>query len=159
MIETAGIAAIRKELGRLPPKTLKALCLRLAAYKKENKELLSYLLFEAGDEEQFIRSVKEEIDEGFSAINKSNLYWAKKSIRRILRITTKYIKYSGQKPTEVALLLYFCQSLNASGIAFRQSATLRNLYANQVKKLHKALSTLHEDLQYDYAEPVAALPA
>ncbi|WP_240432867.1 hypothetical protein [Taibaiella koreensis] len=159
MIETAGIAAIRKELDRLPPKTLKALCLRLAAYKKENKELLSYLLFEADNEAHFISAVKEEIDLSYADINKANLYWAKKSIRKILRITNKYIKYSAQKPTEVELLLHFCQALNASGIAYRQSTTLRNLYQNQLKKLNKALSTLHEDLQYDYADAIAALPA
>lgn len=157
MTDTAGIAAIKKELEQLPPKALRALCLRLAKYKKENKELLSYLLFEAQDEELFILKIKAEVDENFNDIHTANLYWAKKSIRKILRIVSKYIKYSGQKQTEVELLLYFCQKLNDSGIAFRNSTTLLNLYQNQVKKIHKALNSLHEDLQYDYADQVAAL--
>lgn len=157
MTDTAGIAAIKKELEQLPPKALRALCLRLAKYKKENKELLSYLLFEAQDEALFILKIKEEIDENFDSINTANLYWAKKSIRKILRIVSKYIKYSGQKQTEVELLLYFCNKLDDSAIAFRNSTTLLNLYQNQVKKIHKALGSLHEDLQYDYADQVAAL--
>jgi hypothetical protein len=157
MTETAGIADIKKELEGLSPKALKALCLRLAKYKKENKELLGYLLFEAHDEEGYIRKVKEEIAEGFNAINKANLYWAKKSIRKILKLATKYIRYSGHKQTEAELLLYFCRQLKDSGISFRQSTTLLNLYQAQLKKADKALATLHEDLQYDYSAERAIL--
>jgi hypothetical protein len=157
MIDTAGISAISKELQDLPPKTLRALCLRLAKYKKENKELLSYLLFEAQNEEQFIINVKAEIEAGFDTINKANLYWAKKSIRKVLRLTQKYIRYSGNKQTEVELLAHFCTQLQASGIRFRESTALANLYEAQIKKINKALATLHEDLQYDYTEIMAAL--
>lgn len=157
MIETASVASIKKELQTLPPKVLKELCLRLVKYKKENKELLSYLLFEAQDEENFVEQVKEEIREGFQSMNQANLYWVKKSIRKVLRLTTKYIRYSGLKQTEVTLLVYFCQQLKTSGIPFRQSTTLLNLYRAQLKKIDKALAALHEDLQYDYAEAIAEL--
>lgn len=157
MTETASVATIKKELNELSPKVLKELCLRMVKYKKENKELLSYLLFEAQDEENFIHNIKEEIDEAFTTINQANLYWAKKSIRKILRLTGKYIKYSGQKQTEVELLLHFCHKLKDSGIKFRQSTTLLNLYHAQLKKISKALASLHEDLQYDYASAVERL--
>ena len=157
MIETASISTISKELQELSPKSLKVLCLRLAKYKKDNKELLSYLLFEAHREEQFILNVKEEIENGFDTINKANLYWAKKSIRKVLRLAQKYIKYSGNKQTEVELLVHFCGQLQASGIPFRESTTLNNLYEAQLKKVNKALSALHEDLQYDYAATIADL--
>ena len=156
-METASVATIKKELQDLPPKVLKELCLRLVKYKKENKELLSYLLFDANDEEGFIRKVKQEIDEAFATMNKANLYWAKKSIRKTLRMAGKYIKYSGNKQTEVELLLYFCRKLNTSGISFRQSTTLLNLYRAQLKKIDKALASLHEDLQFDFASERAGL--
>ena len=42
----ASLSEIRKELQMLPPKRLQELCLRIARYKKENKELLAFLLFE-----------------------------------------------------------------------------------------------------------------
>jgi hypothetical protein len=156
-MKTASVAELKKKLSDMPPKVLKELCLRLVKYKKENKELLTYLLFSADDEEGYIREIKEEMDEAFGEINSTNLYWAKKSIRKILRLATKYIKYSGNKQTEVEVLLYFCRMMLDSGIKFKSSTTLLNLYERQVVKINKALSTLHEDLQYDYADELQAI--
>jgi predicted CopG family antitoxin len=156
-MKAASVAELKKKLGEMPPQVLKELCLRLVKYKKENKELLTYLLFSADDEEGYIQEIKEEMDEAFEEINSANLYWAKKSIRKILRLAAKYIKYSGNKQTEVEVLLYFCRKMLDSGIKFKSSTTLLNLYERQVIKITKALSTLHEDLQYDYADELEAL--
>jgi predicted CopG family antitoxin len=156
-MKTASVAELKKKLSDMPPKVLKELCLRLVKYKKENKELLTYLLFSADDEEGYIKEIKEEMDEAFEEINSANLYWAKKSIRKILRLATKYIKYSGNKQTEVEVLLYFCRKMLDSGIKFKSSTTLLNLYERQIIKINKALSTLHEDLQYDYADELQAV--
>jgi len=156
-MKTASVAELKKELSNISPKELKELCLRLVKYKKENKELLTYLLFEANDEESYIRDIKEETDELFADINSNNLYWAKKSLRKILRIINKYTKYSGNKQTEVELLLYYCRKLKDSGISFKYNATLLALYERQLVKAEKALAKLHEDLQYDYANEIEEL--
>jgi hypothetical protein len=55
------------------------LCLRLGKFKKENKELLTYLLFEAHNEQAYVESVEKELDELFGEINQSHLYFAKKA--------------------------------------------------------------------------------
>ena len=81
--------------------------MRLAKYKLENKELLTYLLFEAHDESAYISMIKAEIDQYFDALPKGNVYYIKKSLRKILRITNRQVKYSGQPTTEVELRLYF----------------------------------------------------
>jgi len=47
------INGISQELLNLSPKELCDLCLRLARFRKENKELLTYLLFESSDESLF----------------------------------------------------------------------------------------------------------
>src|SRR5687768_12314823 len=99
-MQAASVSALKKELQTRSDKEVVELCMRLAKYKKENKELLSYLLFEAHDEEAYVRGVKDEIDQQFAEINKSNIFFAKKSIRKILRLTNKHIKYSGNKQTE-----------------------------------------------------------
>ena len=156
-MKTATVAELKKELNDVPPKIMKELCLRLVKYKKENKELLTYLLFEADDEESYIKDIKEETDEQFSEINSANLYWAKKSLRKILRNINKYVKYSGNKQTEVELLLYYCRKLKDSGISFKYNATLLALYERQLIKAEKALAKLHEDLQYDYATEIEEL--
>lgn len=157
MMKPASISTLRKELDILPPKELALLCLRLAKYSKENKELLSYLIFDAGNEEGFIQGVKAQIEAQFKEINTSHMFYVRKSIRKILRTTNKYIRYSGQKPTQVELLLFFCQTLNASGIKYQRVTSLNNLYQNQVMKIKKVVAALHEDLQFDYQKEIEKL--
>lgn len=149
-MKTASIQELKQELLALKPAKLTELCLRLARFKKENKELLTFLLFEAHDEEAYVRSVKELIQEGFTELPKPNLYLSKKTLRKILRITNRYIKYAGSKTAEVSLLMYFCQQMKSSGIAYEKSTVLNNLYETQLKKIRAALKTLHEDIQYDF---------
>lgn len=156
-MKTASLSELKNELNSLKPPEIMALCMRLAKYKKENKELLTYLLFEAGDELEYIESIKKEIDQGFEGMNRSNLYFAKKNIRKTLRIANKYIKYSGSKQTEVEILIYFCTKLKNSGISIKASIVLSNLYQRQVQRIKKALSALHEDLQYDYNEALDSI--
>lgn len=156
-MKTASLGELKKELENLTPKELRDLCLHLAKYKKENKELLTYLLFEAHDNPAYVNGVKVQVDELFEEINASNLYYAKKSLRKILRLTNKYIKYTGSKQVEVELLIYYCKKLRKSGIPFQKSTALTNIYARQVEKIKKALVTLHEDLQFDYEDDVRIL--
>jgi hypothetical protein len=156
-MKTASLNELKKELENLESKELRVLCLHLAKYKKENKELITYLLFEAHDNSFYIESTKQIIDSLYEEINKSNLYYARKSLRKILRVTNKYIKYTGSKQVEVELLIYYCQKLRESGIAFQKSTALANLYTRQVQKIKKALATLHVDLQFDYENDVKLL--
>ena len=79
---------------RLSNTELQQLCLRLARFKKENKELLTYLLFESQDESGYIATVQEFMDDAFELINTNNFYYIKKSIRKILRHVKKFIRYS-----------------------------------------------------------------
>lgn len=149
-MKSATIHEIKQELTNNKPAALVELCLRLGKFKKENKELLTYLLFEANDEQGYITGIKNEIDEEFTTINQSHLYFAKKSLRKIVRIINKYCRYSGIKETELELRLHFCTVLKSSGIPIEQNAVINNLYLGQLKKIHAVLATLHEDLQYDY---------
>jgi len=156
-LKAASVNELKEELKQLPANRLVEICLRLAKYKKENKELLNYLLLESGDEQGYINAVKNEISTEFETINRSNLYFAKKTIRKILRITNKHIRYTGTKQAEAELLLYFCSVLKDAGIAFENSTALNNLYHAQIKKASKAVDTMHEDLQYDYKKQLKNL--
>lgn len=149
-MKAASVKDIKTELEHQSQAKLLSLCLKLTKFKKENKELLTYLLFEADNENAYIDSVKNEIDEAFLELNTKNLYIAKKNIRKILRITNRYIKYSGLKPTEATLLMHVCRKIKVSGLALQKSTALTNLYASQIKKIKAAIDTMHEDLQYDY---------
>ncbi|TCJ14116.1 hypothetical protein EPD60_08885 [Flaviaesturariibacter flavus] len=153
----ASISDIKSSLKNLEAKELAELVLRLARHKKDNKELLSYLIFHSDDLPAYIREVKEEMDEGFAEMNKNSVYLAKKTIRKVLRITNKHIRYTGSKEAEIELLLHFCVSLKGSKLPLNKHAVLLNLYNSQVKKIRAAIATLHEDLQYEYTRELERL--
>ena len=157
LMKAASVKEIKTALEGLPPHELLPLALRLAKFKKENKELLTYLLFEAIDEQGYIRSVKGAVDEQFAEINHANLYYVKKTLRKILRMINRYSRYSDETQTNVELLIYFCQKIKASGIPVQKSTALINLYEGQLKKIKKEISSMHEDLQYDYMKEVGKL--
>ncbi len=149
-MKSATVSEIKKELVTRSPEELVELCLQLTKFKKENKELLTYLLYEANDESSYIESIKTEIDEQFEEINTNSFYFIKKSIRKILRATKKYIRYSKQKETQVALLLHFCLRLKEFRPSIFENITLVNLYTRELAGIRKTIASLHEDLQYDY---------
>lgn len=149
-MKTATVKELKTELTHQSQAELVELCLQLSKFKKENKELLTYLLYEAENEEGFIESVKNEIDEQFELINTSSYFYIKKSVRKILRIVKKYIRYSKQKETEVELLLHFCYVLKNMQPSIFKNVSLTNIFNRQVLLIKKSIATLHEDLQYDY---------
>lgn len=157
-MKASTISELKQELVNTPAPQLIELCLRLAKFKKENKELLTYLLFEAHDTDGYIQSVKNEMDVQFEEVNQSNVYFVKKTVRKILRITNKYIRYTGLPTVEIELLLYFCTRMTKLNVSLTGNQQLLNIYQNQLKKTEKAIAGLHEDLQYDYLKSLKSLP-
>lgn len=156
-MKAPSLSDLKRELGTISPAGLVNLCIHLAKYKKENKELLSYLLFDSNYEPDFIESIKKEMDQLFSEINKGNLYYFKKGLRRILRTTNKYIKYSGKKQTEAELRLHYCLKLKMSGISLTSATAINNIYTGQLLKINAAVAKLHEDLQHDYLREITRM--
>jgi len=148
-MKAASIQEIKKALSDTNSKILLEYCLRLAKYKKENKEMLSFLLFEADDVPNFISEIKKETTEQFGQINKSNVYFIKKSVRKILKNINKQIHFATSSQAECELLIHFCNCFALHSIPVSKSRQLTNLYQNQLKKIEKALRELHPDLQYD----------
>lgn len=156
-MKAATISELKQELVNSSPSTLVELCLRLSRFKKENKELLTYLLFEAHDTEAYIKSVKQEIDLQFESINKSSLYFIKKSLRKIIRIINKYNRYCGLPTVEIEVGIYFCTLMKDLDLPLANNPALFNIYHSQLKKVNQAISSLHEDLQYDYIKTIKNL--
>ena len=156
-MKTVTVKELSQELTYRTPKELRDLCLRLSRFKKENKELLTYLLFESSDELSYIQGVKKEMDEEFEQINRTTWYYIRKSVRKILKNTRKYIRYSQKKQTEVELLLYFCTKLKMLSPSIKRNTALTNLYNRQIDTIIKKISVLHEDLQYDYGLELSEL--
>lgn len=156
-MKAESVVTIRKELNHRSHDDIMQLCLRLARFKKENKELLTYLLFESDDEDEYIMGIKNEIDEQFESINRDSYFYIKKSVRKILRSIKKYARYSLKKETEVELLLYFCKKLIDFKPSIKRNVTLTNILNRQLTLAKKITNTLHEDLQYDYNQKLKEL--
>lgn len=156
-MKTATVKQLKDELKHRSHDELLEICLRLSKFKKENKELLTYLLFESVDEETYITGVKKEVDVQFEQINRNNFYYIKKSIRKILRELKKYIRYSGKKETEAELLIYFLVKLEEFTPSIHRNKTLQNLYDRQLEQVRKKIAALHEDLQYDFNKELEEL--
>jgi hypothetical protein len=149
-MKAASLAEIKVALKEKTSTQVMELCLRLARHKKDNKELLTYLLFEADDKHGYMESIKREMEESFEEMNMGNLFWVKKSLRKVLRTINKYIKYAGDKQMEAELRIHFCSLIKKAKINIQKSPLILNLYKGQLKKIEAALDTLHEDLQHDY---------
>lgn len=156
-MKIASVKELKDELKHRSKEELLEYCLQLSKFKKENKELLTYLLFDSTDEEEYIRQIKLDMDDQFQEINTKNFYLIKKSVRKILKGIKKYIRYSKKKETEVELLLYFCSKLINFKPSIKRNTTLLNLYTRQLNMAKKAISLLHEDLQYDYEQELENL--
>lgn len=156
-MKSYSLQQLKNELSSLSPSHVQELCLRLAKYKKENKELLGYLLFEAPDEESYVNEVKGEIERLFDEINQSNLYYTRKGLRKVLRHLNKHIKYSGNRQSELELRLCFCLQVKHLKTDWSKSTVIQNMYGAEQKKIERAMQTLHEDLQYDYRKQLDQL--
>ena len=157
-MNAASLQEIKKELQQLSREEVADLCLSLARYKKDNKELLGCLLFDAHDKPQFVAGVKEEIDEYIEEVKpQKNLYLVKKSLRKVLRVLTKYSKYVADKNLIAEIYIHFCHTMKNSGIPYHNNTMLVNLYNQQLKKIQALVETLHEDLQSDFAKEIEEL--
>lgn len=156
-MRTASVHEIKQELLALKTSELAEICLRLAKFKKENKELLTYLLFEAHQEENYLQEVKKEMDEIFAEINFSHLYFVKKSLRKLLRQVNKHSRYIGSKAADAELRLYFCSLIREKEIALEKNTVIKNMYFSQLEKAKQTVAGMHEDLQYDFLKEIRKL--
>jgi hypothetical protein len=155
-ITTYGLQDIKKELQHLSSLQIAGLCLRLSRYKKENKELLAYLLFEADNEQAFIEKIKAEVGFMFSQLP-SQSYAAAKYIRKILRLISKYNKFIGSKQAEIDLLLNFCYNYLQYTDKRSPYKPLRLILTRQIQKIQGLVGKLDEDLRLDFAQDYNAL--
>ncbi len=150
-MNVSSLQEVKIELQNLSEKELSDLCIALAKYKKDNKEYLSYLLFQSQNKIGYVLQIKDEIGTLFKEIEgQKNVYFTKKSLRKILRVLNKYCKYIGDKATTTDLLLFYCRKMKESKLPIHHSLALENIYLSQIKKITTLTASLHEDLQADY---------
>lgn len=157
-MKAASLNEIKKELQNVDPETVLAACLRLARFKKENKEMLTYLLFESHNEQAYVEEVKAEMSDLFSSISGgSNVYFIKKSLRKILRFLNRQVRYSDVMTTELELRMFFCSKMKAAHLPMNPRTVLYNIYQQQLKKVLSLYEKLPEDLQADFERELSVI--
>jgi hypothetical protein len=151
-MQSTSLAYLKKEIQAMPKVELIEVCNKLIKYKKENKELLHYVLFESTNEANYVEQLKNEVSKMFQDVNTQAVYFAKKTIRKILRFIAKYCKFSEILTTHIDVLIHFCKEMNQLSLHWKEHKVMVNLYQSQLKKIEKLIATLHEDLQYDYRQ-------
>jgi hypothetical protein len=150
------LSDIKKELLAQDVKRLSEICLRIAKYKKENKELLDYLLFRSGDPMDYAESIKSSLEGEFKTL-RTHYYYSLKTLRKILRLMNRYVKYTASKQVEIEMLLWYCRNFLMYADIRSSHKPLRALFMRQMEKINKLFPKLHEDLQFDYRAEFEAL--
>jgi hypothetical protein len=145
-MKAASIAELKKTLVRQETGDLLEICLRLARFKKENKELLTYLLYLSENEQAYVKSVCTEIEGYFDETPNMR----KKTLRKHIRWMDKCLRFSGNKETEIQVRVHFCRQLLESKTPIRKQKVMWNMFDRQRIKINKAIETLHPDVQLDY---------
>ena len=148
-MDTASIKQLKDTLSTLGREELTRLLLRIVKFKKENKELLTFLLFEADDLDAYVYEISLEIKDEFENYRLKTAYYKRKGCRRILRMLKKYIKYAADKEVEVRLLLAYV-TIVAESKTFITDRVIQKIAFRQLLLAEKSIVKLHEDLQYDY---------
>jgi hypothetical protein len=162
-MKAAKISELKKELAKLDHDELFDVCVRLAKFKVESKELLTYLLMKADNEIGYADELCDEIDASFNALSMNGAGARgsgrihKKTLRKIVRWMDKSLRFSGDKETELQVRIHFCRQIKEKRISFGGCRVSANLYATQLKKIDKAIEKVHPDLQFDYNHQLSAV--
>jgi DNA polymerase III gamma/tau subunit len=148
-VEKEKIHLLKKELSQQSPKELVEICLSMAKLKVENKELLTYLLYDAENPLAYAQRLKQEIHTHFNDLN-VHYYYATKSLRKTLRLINKYSRFTKCKEGEIELLLYFAQLFIEVIPKDTKHLHLLGLQNRSLTKAASLIQKIHEDLHYDY---------
>lgn len=151
-MKVASAQEIRKTLLNMEPREITDVVMRMLRYKKDNKELASYLLYNSSDEQAFVDEITEEINASFAELKYEGAYKYTKQIRKIIRLANKPIRYSGLPSTQVEVLLCILENLKPILSGKHGSNVLSGIYMRQVDIVAKAMDKLHEDIRYDYVK-------
>jgi len=84
-------------------------------------------------------------------------YTAAKSMRKILRLLSKYTKFMGSKQGEIDMLINFCNNYIHYTDKKTSYKPMRLILIRQLIKIRALIGKLHEDLQYDYNQEYNAM--
>jgi hypothetical protein len=150
------LSDLKKELLELSKPELIQLCLRVAKLKRENKELLAYLIFDSEDPLFYAQKLKPEIKEVFKQPFQ-HAYYLTKSIRKAMRLITKYYRFTSNKQGETELLIYLVEEFYLSWRNEYRYQALGKVIYRCLEKAQSNLKKIDEDFRADFEDPINEL--
>jgi hypothetical protein len=150
------LSDLKKELLELSKPELIQLCLRVAKLKRENKELLAYLIFDSDDPLFYAQKLKPEIKEVFEQPFQ-HAYYLTKSIRKAMRLITKYYRFTSNKQGETELLIYLVEEFYLSWRNEYRYQALGKVIYRCLEKAQSNLKKIDEDFRADFENPINEL--
>lgn len=150
------LSDLKKELLELSKPELIQLCLRVAKLKRENKELLAYLIYDADDPLFYAQKLKPEIKEVFEQPFQ-HAYYLTKSIRKTMRLISKYYRFTSNKQGETELLIYLVEEFYQSWRNEYRYQALGKVIFRCLEKAQSNLKKIDEDFRADFEHPINEL--
>lgn len=150
------LSDLKKELLVLSKPELIQLCLRVAKLKRENKELLAYLIYDVEDPLFYAEKLKPELKEVFEQPFQ-HAYYLTKSIRKVMRLIAKYYRFTSNKQGETELLIYLVDEFHKSWRNEYRYQALGKVIFRCLEKAESNLKKIDEDFRADFEEPIAQL--
>lgn len=150
------LSDLKKELLELSKPELIQLCLRVARLKRENKELLAYLIYDVDDPIFYAQKLKPEIKEVFNQPFQ-HAYYLTKSIRKALRLIAKYYRFTSNKQGETELLIYLVEEFHQSWRYEYRYQALGKIIFRCLEKAEANLCKIEEDFKADFEQPISEL--
>lgn len=149
MIEKVALADIKQALQQATPNELRDLCVRLARFKQDNKQLLHYALFYQDRPEVFIEEVNVRLKEAVETFNYSHAYWVKKGLRKWQRQVNLLGRISGEPWVQAKLQGMYALACYEAASKVAATEVLTNLCAQATKKFYAQVAKLEADWQHD----------
>lgn len=150
------LSDLKKELLELSKPELIQLCLRVAKLKRENKELLAYLIYDVDDPLFYAQKLKPEIKEVFNQPFQ-HPYYLTKSIRKAMRLITKYYRFTSNKQGETELLIYLVEEFHQTWRYEYRYQALGKVIFRCLEKAQSNLNKIAEDFKADFEQPISEL--
>lgn len=149
---------IKKEITHLQQKDLIQLCVNVAKFKKENKDYISFILFESHNKRAYLEDVKNDIKSQIISFEGNYFkYDFKKKLRVLKSFLVRNNKYLNDKALSVEMYIFLCNELRQDGYPYMKHGEFDTFYGQQIKKISNFIATLHEDLRYDFGQQLEEL--
>jgi hypothetical protein len=144
---------LKKILEAKEKSELESVILKLYSNNKDNKSFLEIYFSSESDSSLLLDDLKSKVEALFFNLSLNN-YYVKKQMLANQKKFNKYLMMVSESNNQFELVYYFLKLSIEHQVDVECYPATETVLMNQIKKVKKLCSKLHEDLQFDYFERV-----